>query len=116
LVHSRSHYYFLKYLINRGRIDEAHQLVLTSKTLDDQSVLNFFKTYCEKYPSDATNYFTQLIDKELVFTGDRHYESIVNSLQYIFKVSPSNALEIASTIKRDYKRRRNLVAMLDQKF
>jgi hypothetical protein len=116
LVRSNSHYYFLKYLINRDRTDEAHQLVLTSKTLDDQSVLNFFKTHCEKYPSDATNYFTKLINKELVFTGDRHYESIVNSLQYIFKVSPSKALEIASTIKRNYKRRRNLVAMLDQKF
>ncbi|WP_332910458.1 hypothetical protein [Algoriphagus boritolerans] len=116
LVKSNSHYYFLKYLIKRERIEEAHQLVLTSKSLDDQSVLNFFKTYCEKYPSDSTNYFTKLIDKELVHTGDRHYESIVNSLQYIFKVSPSKAVEIASMIKRDYKRRRNLVAMLEQKF
>jgi hypothetical protein len=116
LVKSNSHYYFLKYLINSDRIEEAHQLVLTSKSLDDQSVLNFFKTYCEKYPSDSTNYFTKLIDKELVFTGDRHYESIVNSLEYIFKISPSKALEITSMIKRDYKRRRNLVAMLEQKF
>ncbi len=116
LVKSNSHYFFLKYLINRARIEEAYQLVLTSNTLDDQSVLNFFKNYCQKYPSGATSYFTKLIDKELAFTGDRHYESIVNSLQYLFKVSPSKALEIASMIKRDYKRRRNLVAMLDQKF
>jgi len=115
LVKSNSHYYFLKYLINRGRVEEAHQLVLTSKSLDDQSVLDFFKKYCEKYPSDSTNYFTKLIEKELVYTGDRHYEAIVNSLQYIFKVSPSKAVEIASMIKRDYKRRRNLVAMLDKK-
>lgn len=116
LVESNSHYYFLKYLISRDRIEEAHQLVLSSKSLDDQSVLDFFKTYCEKYPSDSTNYFTKLIDKELVYAGERHYESIVNSLQYIFKVSPLKAVEIASMIKRDYKRRRNLVAMLDQKF
>lgn len=113
---SASHYYYLKYLIRNDRIDEAHQLVLESNTLDDQSVLSFFRKYCEKYPGDATAYFINLINRELPHTGDCHYETIVNSLQYIFKVSPEKAVEIASSIKRDYKRRRNLMAMLDQKF
>ena len=111
---SASHHFYLTYLVGKDRIDEAHQLVLASNTLDDQSILYFFKKYCEKYPGDATAYFTKLIDRELPHTGDRHYGSIVNLLQYIFKVNPIKAVEIASSIKRDYKRRRNLMAMLDQ--
>lgn len=111
-----SHHFYLKYLVGKDRIDEAHQLVLASNTLDDQSILYFFKKYCEKYPGDATAYFIKLIDKELPYTGDRHYESIVNLLQYIFKVSPIKAVEITSSIKKDYKRRRNLMAMLEGVF
>lgn len=111
-----SHHFYLKYLISKNRLDEAHQLVLTSKNLDDQSILSFFREYCEKYPGDATNYFVRWIDRELIYAGDRHYELIVNLLQYLFKISPSKAVELVSMIKRDYKRRRNLVSMLDQKF
>ncbi|WP_057939778.1 hypothetical protein [Algoriphagus resistens] len=113
---SASHHFYLKYLIEKDRIDEAHQLVLASNTLDDQSILHFFKKYCEKYPGDATAYFIKLIDKELPYTGDHHYESIVNLLQSIFKVNPIKAVEIANSIKKDYKRRRNLMAMLDGVF
>lgn len=116
IVKSASHYFFLKYLIGKNRIDEAHQLVLASKTLDEQSVLNFFKRHCEKYPVDSTNYFIKLIDKELPYTGDRHYESIITSLHYIRKVSPQRVVEITGMLKRDYKRRRNLMAMLDREF
>ena len=89
---------------------------MESKSLDDQSMLDFFKNYCERFPGDATNYFIALIDKELPYSGSRHYEMIVDLLQYLFKVSPSKAVDIASMIKRDYKRRKNLIAMLDQRF
>ncbi len=113
---SASHYFFLKYLIDNNRIEESYQLVMESKSLDDQSMLDFFKNYCERFPGDATNYFIALIDKELPYSGSRHYEMIVDLLQYLFKVSPSKAVDIASMIKRDYKRRKNLIAMLDQRF
>jgi len=116
IAKSASHYFFLKYLIDNNRIEESYQLVMDSKSLDDQSMLDFFKNYCERFPGDATNYFIRLIDKELPYSGSNHYEMIVDLLQYLFKVSPSKAVEITSMIKRDYKRRKNLIDMLDQRF
>lgn len=113
IIESTSHYYFLKYLIGENRLDEAHLLVKKSNTLDKESIYNFYTTYCKRYTEDATTYFIQLINKELPHTGDQHYEAIVDSLQYIRKVNRPKALEITEMLKREYKRRRNLMALLD---
>lgn len=112
-IKSASHYYFLKYLIGKNRIDEAYQLVSDSKTLDDQSIYKFFTTYGKRYPEDSTHYFIQRLHRELPNTGDRHYESIVDSLKYIRKVNPIKTQEILEMLRKEYKRRRNLMAMLE---
>lgn len=113
IIESISHYYFLKYLIGKNRIDEAHLLIKKSITLDDGSIHNFYTTHCNRYPEDAITYFIQLINKELPYTGDQHYEVIVNALQYVRKVNPIKAQEIVEMLKKEYKRRRNLMALLD---
>ena len=113
ILESVSHYYYLKYLIGINRIDEAHKLVIDSKKLDEHSIHQFFTAYFKDYPEDASRYFSQLIDRELDYTGDRHYESIIDSLQYLLKVDPTKAAQIVVMIRTDYKRRRNLIAMLD---
>ncbi|SFT98984.1 hypothetical protein SAMN04489724_3213 [Algoriphagus locisalis] len=113
VLESVSHYLYLKYLIGLNRIDEAHGMVMKSKTLDEHSIHKFFTAYFKKYPQDASLYFTQLIDKELAYTGNQHYESIVNSLQYLRKVDAEKAKRIVAMLKVEYKRRRNLMVMLD---
>jgi hypothetical protein len=107
-----SHYHFLKYLLRKERIEEAHQLVMQSKTLDGRSEYDFFAKYCKKFPEDATRFFVSQIERELQYTGDAHYEAIVAALGHIRAVNPAKAQEITDMLRREYKRRRNLMAML----
>lgn len=108
-----SHHHFLRYLLGYERVEEAYHLVKNSKTLDDRSVYHFYSTYGKKYPEDATKYFIQLINKELPFSGEQHYESIVKSLKHIKKWNASKTNEIVEMLRKEYKRRRNLMKMLE---
>lgn len=94
------------------RNSEALQLVLESQTLMDSSIYNFYIHHFKSCPEEAEAYFVNRINKELPYTGDKHYEIIRDSLVYIKKIDRNKAATIVEMIRSEYYRRRNLMALL----
>jgi hypothetical protein len=103
---------YLEYLEKHNRIPEALQLVLESNTLMDSSVYNFYIHHLKSCPVEAKAYFIDRINKELPYTGDSHYEIIRNSLVYLKQIDKNKTSAIVAMIRVEYKRRRNLMALL----
>jgi len=103
---------FLEYLVKHQRIAEALQLVLASKTLMESSIYNFYIHHFKSCREEAMAYFINRINKELPYTGDKHYEIIRDSLVYIKKIDRNKAATLVEMLRREYNRRRNLIALL----
>ncbi len=67
------------------------------------------------YPEEAKIIFVQLLNRELIPTGDQHYQAVTEALTQL-KVIESEAdfRKRVVTIRADYKRRYNLMAMLNR--
>lgn len=103
---------FLQYLEKHNRIPEALQLVLKSNTLMERSIYNFYTRHFRSCAEEANIYFKDRINKELPYTGDSHYEIIKDALVYLKKIDKQKAAFILEMIRTEYKRRRNLMALL----
>ncbi len=114
IIKSVSHPAFYKYLLSKNRVAEAFELVGTSYSLDDSSIYHFYTHYTKKYPEESKKYFIDKINSRLPHTGNEHYESIIDSLKYIRKADKLKCQEIVAMLRKEYKRRKNLMFMLDE--
>ena len=61
----------------------------------------------------AAAFFISRIEAELPHTGDMHYFAIAENLRALKKIDRNKAAALVRRIRKDYKRRRNLVKMLE---
>jgi uncharacterized Zn finger protein len=103
----------LRYLQKENRLPEALALMKRRSNISEDLVHDFFKAHKMVFPDDATTHFCKVIDKNLKETGDRYYEAIADTIRQMMKVNQGKANEYLVNIRTNYKRRRNLMAMLN---
>ena len=114
LLEDRNAGELLSHLQKKGRLSEALALVKRKKNkIADNQILEFFKTHKLLFPEDAATCFGEVIDKNLQNTGNRYYESIVDAILHLEKVNPAKGDEYISYIRTNYKRRRNLIDLIN---
>ena len=75
---------------------------------------DFFKKHKSIFSEDAAIYFSKVINENLNGTGDRYYEAIAEAIRHLMKVNPKQANKYLLDIRTNYKRRRNLIALLER--
>ena len=105
---------FLKYLESEKRLPEAFELIKRKPTISDYQQYDFFKKHKTIFPKDAAIYFSNVIDKNLNGTGDSYYEAIAEAIRHLMKINSKQADKYLLDIRTNYKRRRNLIALLEK--
>ena len=104
----------LRYLQKEERLPEALDLIKRKPEISDSLLNDFFKAHKTRFPAEATAFFCKVIDKNLENTGDRYYETITDALRQMMESDLTKANEYISHIRANYKRRTNLMAMLNR--
>ncbi len=102
----------LRYLEKTNRLSEALALIKRKNNIYEDQVYEFFRTHKLVFPGDASEYFCKVIDKNLQGTGDRYYEAIADAIRQLMKADLAKANEYLNSIRTNYQRRRNLIAIL----
>ena len=63
---------------------------------------------------EAEQYFTDRIHENLKNTGDSYYERIVETINQVKQINLPLAKKQVAEIRNNYRRRRNLMALLDR--
>ncbi len=103
----------LRYLEKEMRLPEALALIKRKDNIPENLIYRFFKTHKMVFPNDAITYFTKIIDINLQGVGNRFYEAIVDAIRQLTKVNREQADEYLNHIRVNYKRRRNLIVLLN---
>ena len=114
ILESRSSPEYLDFLESRGRLQEALALINRSKTIYHERILKFFKLHKMLFKSEAIVFFSNIVKDNLHGTGDSYYQAIVDALQQLKKLDNSVVNGFVSEIRTNYRRRRNLIAMLNK--
>jgi len=112
ILEKKSDSQFLKYLDTENRISEAVAYIKRSKNIWHGDILNFYKKHKLTIPADAEEFFCKEINKNLEFTGDSYYETIAEILKELRQINSTLTDGYLSKIRTEYKRRRNLIAIL----
>ncbi len=102
----------LDYYEKTGRLNEALTLINESKDIWSNRVFEFYKSHKKEFSSDAENFFRNIIDKNLLSTGDSYYHAIVDALKQINQINPALVKEMCEDIRKNYNRRRNLMQLI----
>ncbi|MGV8138155.1 MAG: SWIM zinc finger domain-containing protein [Mangrovibacterium sp.] len=102
----------LIYLEADNQLEEAVALINRSIFVFDDHVCEFYKKHKKQFPHDAEKYFCGRIDKNIINTGDRYYYTVADSIKELKQVNTKLASEYLQQIRAEYKRRRNLIAIL----
>lgn len=111
ILRQKAIYEMLDYLEEEKRMVEALEIILNQHVSEHTSYL-FFKKYKHNFPEEAKRFLIKRIENNLLKTGNQYYERITDTLQVLKSIDLNKAEEIKAIIKRDYKRRTNLMAML----
>lgn len=104
----------LEFYTKTNRINEAHQLVLRSKTLREGDVLGFYKKFKKDYTADASDFFLNIIKRNLGEAKNSHYENIVDALKQLRQINGELFVKLIIDIRQNYKRRGNLMKMISE--
>lgn len=104
----------LEYLEFRERLPEGLELIKRSNNIWSTQVLNFYKKHKSSFPSEAGKYFSSEIEKNLTFTGDNYYHAIADLISQLKVINRPLAENYLQEIRLNYKRRRNLIAVLSK--
>jgi len=104
---------YFNYLEKNSRLPEAQELIIAGK-IDKYAVESFYKKHKQALPTEAMDYFTKKIDLNLQDTGDYYYKEITDSLVQIKSLDKTKFLSLINSIKLNYKRRSNLMKMIDK--
>jgi uncharacterized Zn finger protein len=102
----------LEYLELNNRLPEALTLIKQSKAIWPERIFDFFKKHKKHFPSDAEKYFSEVINKNLEYTGDNYYYTISDIIQQLKQINKALAAEYLADIRVNYKRRRKLISIL----
>lgn len=100
------------FLEKEQRIDEAYALV--HKRGSRECLFDFLKKHKKRYPEKAEKVFLARIDDNLKSAGESFYYAIVHTLKELRQINPSLTREVVEDIKVNYKRRRNLMTLLEK--
>ncbi len=104
---------YYKYLEKEKRVAEMFELL---KKLPHNKE-KFFKQNKEAYPKEAIDFFNAQIEENLRTTGDNHYRTIANALFQLKSLIDEDEFHLrVEHLKSEYKRRRNFVAILVDRF
>jgi len=104
----------LRYLQKEKRLPEALDLIKRKTNISESLLYDFFRAHKTIFPDDTAIFFCKIIDKNLQNTGDRYYEAIADAIRQLAAVNRAKADEHLNNIRTNYKRRRNLIAMLSR--
>ena len=104
----------LRYLQNNDRLPEALELIKRKPNISESLQNEFFRTYKNLFPEEATYFFSRVIQKNLQKSGDHYYEIITNAIRQMMMVNPIKANEYLYLITTKYKRRTNMMKMLNR--
>ena len=77
----------------------------------------FFKKYKKEYPTEATAFFRAEIEENLKPTGNEYYQKIAEYLTHLKELIEEEEFDMmVRGLKLEYKRRRNLVKILEKRF
>lgn len=106
-----SEYY--NYLEQEKRIEEMFDLL--DKLSHNKE--KFFKKYKEAYQKEAITFFNAQIEENLKTTGDNHYRAIADALFQLKTLIEKDVFILkVQRLKNTYKRRRNFISILEQRF
>lgn len=105
---------YLRYLENGNRLQDALSLIKKSQFIPHSQQYDFFKKHKLFCPEEAAAYFAKVIRGNLQETGDRHYQAIAEAIKLLKEVDPKEALRYLLYIRTNYKRRRNLMVLLEK--
>lgn len=105
---------YAQYLEDGKRLDEVVQLFqLKMGPPSQQTQYDFFKRHKKAFPEMAKATFLQVLANELPQTGDGHYRAVTEALTHLKAVESAPEFQLRiNTIRLEYKRRSNLMAML----
>jgi len=106
------HWYY-DYLKKAKRVEEMHSIL--GKVSSEKK--DFYHHYKERYKEEAIAFYKTNINEDLQFTGNNYYESIAYFLKELKPLlSQEEFSNIVMNLKTDYKRRRNFVKILTERF
>jgi hypothetical protein len=108
----KPHWYY-DYLEADKRVEEMHDML----RILESNKLSFFTKYKHSYKDEAIDFFQTEINKELEFTGNSYYETIASylkELQTLIEKEPFSTM--VQRLKVEFKRRRNFVKILNDRF
>jgi len=109
----RDLYAYYTYLEREKRIDEIFELL---KKLPEKKE-SFLKQNKEAYPKEAMEFFNAQIEENLRTTGDNYYRAIADALFQLKSLIDEDEFHLrVERLKSEYKRRRNFVAILVNRF
>jgi hypothetical protein len=114
LLEQKSAGELLRYMQKNERLPEALALIQRNPDIYDNLVNEFFRAHKTLFPDEATAYFSKIIDKNLENTGDRYYEAIAEAIRQMMTSDLTRANEYLDHIRTNYKRRSNLMKMLNR--
>ena len=104
---------FYRLLQQEGRVAEMFELL--SQLIHQQE--KFFKKYKKAYPTEATSFFRAGIEDNLKLTGNEYYQKVAEYLTHLKELIEEEEFDMMVTgLKLEYKRRRNFVKILEQRF
>lgn len=106
------HWYY-QYLKKDERVEEMHTVL--EKVAHEKT--DFYRRYKQLYQEEAIDFYKAGIQENLPFTGNDHYSKIGS---YLEELRPLISKEEFDTmlikLKSEFKRRRNFVKILNEKF
>lgn len=113
IMKGKSSYALLEFLEIKGRLSEALLLIKEVNGINDDRRFQFFKQHKAKFPQESEIFFRKWISSNLQLAGDVHYRHVAEGLKHLKTINRMLASELISNIKAEYKRRRNLMKLLD---
>ena len=105
---------YYQYLKAYNRADEMLEIL---DRVSPQEKEEFFYKYKKEYKSQAEQFFRAKIEKNLKDTGNYYYETIADLLEHLkVIIDKSSFVLLVQQLKKNYKRRRNFVAILNERF
>ena len=106
------HWYYT-YLDKYNRVEEMHTVL--NKVSHEKA--KFYKKYKQRYKEEAITFYKSCINENLPFTGNQYYDQITSDLKELRPlISKEEFTTIVSKLKIDFKRRRNFIQRLNEKF
>jgi len=95
-------------------LEDGGSFLCIQASIADYQQYDFFKKHKTIFPEDAAIYFSKIIDANLSGTGDHYYEAIAEAIRHLMKINSKQADKYLLDIRANYKRRRNLIALLEK--